>query len=146
MFVSARAHYATLALLELAIRRDDDAPVTAAEITRRHGVPGPFLTQIMRTLRSAGWVQSIRGASGGFRLAVDPAKLTLMDIVRAMDGPGTQVACRDTAHGGGPMLAEIWNDARAAFEATLAEQSLECLTREARRRETVAREAPMYFI
>ena len=60
MVISARVHYACLALTELATRGADSAPVAAAEITLRHGIPGPFLVQILRTLRAAGWVESIR--------------------------------------------------------------------------------------
>lgn len=141
MGVSARAHYAAAAMVELAIRRDEESPVTAAEITKRQGVPGPFLTQIMRTLRSAGWVQSIRGASGGFRLATDPAKVSMLDIIRAIDGPGGEVACRDAKRGGGPVLAEVWRDAQSAFEESLAGQTLESVARDA-----ADRDAPMYFI
>ncbi len=74
MMISARVHYACLAMLELAMRQDDPAPVAIREIADRHGVPGPFLVQILRTLRAAGWVQSVRGSQGGYRLSVDPVQ------------------------------------------------------------------------
>ena len=91
MMISARVHYACLAMLELAMRQDDPAPVAIREIADRHGVPAPFLVQILRTLRTAGWVQSIRGSQGGYRLSVDPSKITLLDIAEA-------VGCRRDAH------------------------------------------------
>ena len=71
------------------------APVAIREIADRHGVPGPFLVQILRTLRTAGWVQSVRGSQGGYRLSVDPAKITLLDIAEA-------VGCQEAgmSHGG----------------------------------------------
>jgi len=84
MSISARVHYASIALIELAMRGDDATPVTIREISDRHGIPGPFLVQILRTLRTLGWAQSLRGSQGGYRLAVDPSQITLLDIAEAM--------------------------------------------------------------
>ncbi|MDM4017657.1 RrF2 family transcriptional regulator [Roseiconus lacunae] len=84
MLVSARVHYASIALSELARRKTQSAPVAVREITAKHDIPGPFLVQILQTLRSAGWVQSIRGSQGGYRLLADPSELTLLDIAEAI--------------------------------------------------------------
>ena len=110
--VSARVHYATQALIELAIRRDDPDPVTLREITDRHGVPGPFLTQIMRTLRAVGWVRSIRGAGGGYRLSIDPAGVTVADIVAAVGCETSTEATGD--HASDRILADLWTAGDAA--------------------------------
>ena len=90
MVISARVHYACLALTELATRGPDADPVAAAELARRYGIPGPFLVQILRTLRAAGWIESIRGSQGGYRITVDPSSLTLLDVAEA-------VGCQDAA-------------------------------------------------
>lgn len=124
MVISARVHYACLAMLELAIRRDDTSPVAIREITDRHGVPGPFLVQILRTLRTAGWVQSIRGSQGGYRLAVDPTKITLLDIAEA-------VGCQDTGYRGDgttspadELLQQHWERAAKASRVILEQVRL----------------------
>jgi Rrf2 family protein len=124
MVISARVHYAALAMLELAIRGDDSAPVTIRDITDRHGVPGPFLVQIFRTLRTAGWVQSIRGSQGGYRLEIDPTKITLLDIAEA-------VGCQDSgyrndikASPGDEMLSECWEEAAEASRQILGQVRL----------------------
>ncbi|MFK8114155.1 MAG: Rrf2 family transcriptional regulator [Rubripirellula sp.] len=120
MVISARVHYAALAMLELAIRRDDASPVAIREITDRHGVPGPFLVQILRTLRAAGWVQSTRGSQGGYRISVDPTKLTLLDIAEA-------VGCQESGHRsdgnaspGDELLSEYWDEAAEASRKILS--------------------------
>ena len=124
MSISARVHYACLAMLELAVRRNDKSPVAVREITDRHGVPGPFLVQILRTLRAAGWVQSIRGSQGGYRLSIDPDKITLLDIAEAVgcQESGCQTGTKQTA--ADQMLQVVWDDAAEASRRVLSSAKL----------------------
>ena len=124
MTISARVHYATLALIELALRQPEKTPVAVREITRRHGIPGPFLVQILRTLRSAGWVQSIRGSQGGYLLAVDPADLTLLEIAEAVGCPESNCQTDATDTPANRMLQDVWDAASEASRAVLAKTSL----------------------
>ena len=96
--VNASVHYASVAMIELAARHADNDPVTIREIARRHRIPAPFLTQILRTLRSAGLVRSIRGAGGGYRLATHPDDITLWDIVSVIAPSPTDAT--GLGHGG----------------------------------------------
>jgi len=124
MVISARVHYACVAMLELAIQHDDGAPVAIREITDRHGIPGPFLVQILRSLRALGWVQSIRGSQGGYRLSVDPTTITLLDIAEAI---GSQEAGCRTEGKGTPIatiLQEQWDDAADASRSILGQATL----------------------
>lgn len=132
MVISARVHYACLAMLELAVRMDDDAPVAVREITDRHGVPGPFLVQILRTLRSVGWVQSIRGSQGGYRLAIDPSQITLLDIAEAVgcQESGCQTGTKSTQ--AGKLLQKSWEDAAEASRAVLTSVTLSDLVERSR--------------
>ena len=119
-------------MLELAIRRDKSAPVTVREITDRHGIPGPFLVQILRTLRAAGWVQSIRGSQGGYRLSVDPSGLTLLDIAETVGGQ--DAGCQTEAKGtpADEMLQVFWDDASAASRRVLRQATLSDLVERCR--------------
>ena len=63
MVISARVHYACVAMLELAIQSDEGSPVAIREIADRHGIPGPFLVQILRSLRALGWVQAFEAVA-----------------------------------------------------------------------------------
>ena len=125
MSVSARVHYAAQALVELAIRRDDPSPVSLGEITDRHGVPGPFLTQIMRTLRTRGLVTSIRGAQGGYRLNVDPASITLWDVNELVSGCEATGDCTGESSHSGRRLREVWREAASASEAVMRATTLQ---------------------
>ena len=124
MTISARVHYAALAMAELAARQEDVAPVSIREITDRHGVPGPFLVQILRTLRSAGLVESIRGSHGGYRLLADASTLTLLDIAEAMGCQEGSCRTEATTTPAGEMLQEIWQEAAEASRGVLASKRL----------------------
>ncbi len=141
MLISARVHYASLALIELAIRNDDASPVTVRDITDRHGVPGPFLVQILRTLRSAGWVQSIRGSQGGYRLSVEPATISMLDIAELVGCSETASRADCGASASDEMLQEIWNEAAEASRNVLAGVSLEDMVTRARQND-----AAMFYI
>jgi len=78
---SAKAEYACIAMLELAVRRDDPNPVRLKAIADMHGIPKRFLVQILLQLKAAGLVESTRGALGGYHLSREPEKISLADII-----------------------------------------------------------------
>ena len=69
MSFSAKTEYACLAMLELALRDGSGEPVRLRDVAAAHRIPSPFLVQILLQLKSAGLVESTRGAAGGYRLA-----------------------------------------------------------------------------
>ncbi|MDX3572019.1 Rrf2 family transcriptional regulator [Streptomyces sp. ID05-47C] len=87
MRISARADYAVRAVLELAVRQGGGDPVKAETISAAQGIPHKFLEGILGDLRRGGIVESRRGGGGGYRLARDPARITVADVIRAVDGP-----------------------------------------------------------
>ncbi|HAU36127.1 MAG TPA: Rrf2 family transcriptional regulator [Phycisphaerales bacterium] len=85
MKLSRKSEYACLALIDLA-ENYSQGLVKVADICRRQEIPKKFLEQILLLLKHAGYVQSTRGAEGGYRLAKPPEKISLADILRLMDG------------------------------------------------------------
>jgi Rrf2 family cysteine metabolism transcriptional repressor len=85
MKITARAEYASLAVLDLALHYNS-GQVQAKEIADRQQIPLKFLEQILIQLRNAGLVRSIRGASGGYLLARSPDEISLKDVVEAVEG------------------------------------------------------------
>lgn len=85
MKVTARAEYASLAILELALRKNA-RQIQAKEIAERRSIPLKFLEQILIQLRNAGLVKSVRGAAGGYFLAKRADQITLRDVVEAVEG------------------------------------------------------------
>jgi Rrf2 family protein len=86
MKLSARTEYACLAMLQLASDYDSREPVQIRRIADEHGIPAPFLVQILLQLKSASLVTSTRGAAGGYRLARNPRNISLAEVVQVMEG------------------------------------------------------------
>jgi Rrf2 family protein len=85
MRISAKADYAVRAALTLAAA--DDPPVKGERIADAQHIPLKFLENILIDLRQAGLVASQRGPDGGYRLDGSPDKITVADVIRAVDGP-----------------------------------------------------------
>ncbi len=85
MKLSTRSEYACLALIDLAQHRDEGF-VSTPLIAERQGVPRQYLEQILLILKRAGYVRSRRGTGGGYRLARDPASISMAEVIRLLDG------------------------------------------------------------
>jgi Rrf2 family protein len=83
--VSAKAEYACVAMVELAIKHPLNQPVQIKNIAQIHGISPRFLVQILLQLKAAGLVDSSRGAAGGYQLARPPEEITLANIVHVID-------------------------------------------------------------
>ncbi|MEU9129711.1 Rrf2 family transcriptional regulator [Kitasatospora sp. NPDC048540] len=84
MHISAKADYAVRALVELAC--DTARPLTCEAIASSQGIPFRFLKSVVGDLRRAGLVRSQRGCEGGYWLGRAAGQITLLDVVRAVDG------------------------------------------------------------
>jgi Rrf2 family protein len=89
--LTAMTGYAATALGYLAERRG--APVRVPDIARERGIPRPFLAKIVRRLSAKGIVRTRRGVGGGVTLAVDPGRISLLDLCRMLDEPALQARC-----------------------------------------------------
>jgi len=90
--ISQKCEYGIRTLLELS-QRFGEGPISVTEIADRQAVPRRFLELIVRELRTAGLVKSFRGAKGGYTLVGDPAKVTMGQIIRLLDGPLSPMDC-----------------------------------------------------
>ena len=130
MRVSAKADYALRALIEIAVRGGGPA-VSAEELGRRQEIPHGFLQAILADLRRAGIVISQRGQSGGWRLARDPATVSVADVIRAVDGPLVSVyGLRPEAvtyNEAAEVLQPVWIAARRSLRDVFEHVSLQQL-------------------
>ena len=92
MRVSKKTDYALRALFTL-VEHHGGAPIPIRELARRNDVPKRFLEQIMLGLKSQGWVDSTAGIRGGYRLARNPTKITMGEVVRYFDGILAPIDC-----------------------------------------------------
>ncbi len=74
------------AMCELAAH-GGDAPMKAELIASAQEIPGSFLANILADLKRAGFIRSVRGQVGGYRMARPAADVTIADIIRAVEGP-----------------------------------------------------------
>lgn len=89
--ISSSASYALQAVLEIANRAPES--VRANELAARLEVPSKYLSKVLNTLGHAGVLTSNRGPHGGFRLAVEPDRLRLIDVIAPFDDVGGAPRC-----------------------------------------------------
>jgi Rrf2 family protein len=120
---SAKAEYACVALVELAARHEDAHPVRLKDLAETHGIPGRFLVQILLQLKAAGLIRTVRGAAGGYRLARPPAKISLANVIDAVE---RSAAYRTDATESTAVAAvrAAWNEAAAAERTVLERTTL----------------------
>ncbi|MGD8835371.1 MAG: Rrf2 family transcriptional regulator [Desulfobacteraceae bacterium] len=92
MKLSTRSRYGTRIVLELA-RRFGGKPTQVSEIARIQQIPVKYLEQLIRTLKQADLINSVRGSKGGHQLNVQPGKITVGQIVRLFEGQTDLVVC-----------------------------------------------------
>ena len=130
MRVSAKADYAVRACAELAASPHGD-PVAADALAAGQGLPVSFVERILGDLRRAGIVASVRGRSGGYRLARGADQVTLAEVIRAVDGP--LVTVRDERppslayEGSAAALLDVWVALRVSVRDVLDQVTLASL-------------------
>ena len=94
MKISTKGRYALRLMLDLAMHNDGN-PVRIKDIAERQEVSDKYLEQIISNLNKAGYVKSIRGPQGGYKLSKDPSYYTVGMILRLTEGSLAPVACLD---------------------------------------------------
>jgi Rrf2 family protein len=125
--ISAKAEYAVRALLVLAVD-PENKPIPGEAIARSQGMPVKFVENTLVELRRTGLVASQRGASGGFKLGRPASRITIADVVRAVDGPLAEVRGDrpENAIYEGPAehLQTVWVATRASLRSVLEHVTL----------------------
>ncbi|MBZ6133551.1 Rrf2 family transcriptional regulator [Streptomyces olivaceus] len=121
MHISAKADYATRALLELA--RTPARPLTCEAIADAQQIPFRFLKSVVGELRRAGLVRSQRGCEGGYWLGRPADEITLLDVSRVVDGElltlrGEALAALDYPGAAG-RLPDVWRRIESDAAAVL---------------------------
>ena len=94
MRISTKGRYAVRVMLDLAANNTGEY-IKVKEIAGRQEISEKHLEQIISILNKAGYVKSVRGAQGGYRIARDPASYTVGMILRLTEGSLNPVSCLD---------------------------------------------------
>ncbi len=84
--ISVKAQYALRALFDLTLHQSGTQPVKIAAIAQRQNIPQKFLELILASLRQGGFVESRRGAEGGYLLARPADQITVGQVLRYVEG------------------------------------------------------------
>lgn len=125
MQITRQADYAIRAVLYVA-RLSDNERAATSQIAKEQKIPPSFLAKIISQLSIAGLLQTSRGARGGVTLAKNPADISLLDVVEAIDGP---IALNECVHDDGacnfsgdcpmrPIWCEVQNDLVKKLKST----------------------------
>ena len=114
---------------------DENRVLSASELVEKSAISAPSVAQLLKRLTRARLLVSQRGAGGGYRLARQAEKITLAEVIRALEGPIALTACTDGASDGCTVASFCqmhgwWNRVNGAVEETLEAITLADIRRE----------------
>lgn len=133
MRVSSKAHYGLRMMTEFA-RGYGRGPLSIAEVARTEHLPVAYLEQLAAQLRRGGLVESTRGVHGGYTLASRPSDITVLDVVRVVEGEVAPVECVAHDYVSGTCIREgecasrgLWQRLKQSIDSVLEQTTLASL-------------------
>lgn len=128
--LSCKSEYAILALLELAAHYNEGEPLQIRSIAAQQNIPDRYLEQLLATLRRGGVIRSQRGAKGGYLLAREPWKITLLEIINCLEGADVDHSENNSSSKTleSAVVFEVWQEAREIANSVLQKYTLQDLT------------------
>ncbi len=115
MNISVKSEYALQAIFDLASSASPE-PVKIAEIARRQHIPQKFLELILASLKQGGFVESRRGAEGGYMLARRPEAISVGEVLHFIEGHREEKRHRKEPDS---PFSELWCRADQAIDGIL---------------------------
>jgi len=92
--LTKKADYSLIALKHFAARQQETGEaVSAKEVADSCGIPLPLLSKLLQKLGKSGFLVSAYGTNGGYRLARDPRRISVLEVIKAIDGPIVLANC-----------------------------------------------------
>ena len=131
MKISTKGRYALRLMLDLALNNTGEY-ITIKSIAGRQEISEKYLEQIISILNKAGYVKSIRGAQGGYKLAKEPSEYTVGMIIRLTEGSIAPVDCLnddtdECSRGVGCVTREVWIELYDAIRSVVDRITLQDL-------------------
>jgi Rrf2 family iron-sulfur cluster assembly transcriptional regulator len=139
MRLSTKSRFAVTAMIDVALR-EDRGPVSLSAISERHQISLSYLEQLFSKLRQHHLVESTRGPGGGYSLARNAEKITMADIVSAVDFSSDSEESNTEANNW--MSSELWASLNEKMLAHLQSISLRQLVSEQRAKGITVEPAP----
>ena len=130
MRISTKGRYALAVMLDLSIY-DTGENIPIKTIAKRLNLSGKYLEQGVGVLTKAGFVKSVRGSSGGYRLAKQPKEYTVGAILRLTEGSLAPVACVEdgepASEADSGVIMTVWQELNDAINSVVDRITLEDL-------------------
>ena len=133
MNISVKGEYALQAVFDLA-SQPPGHPVKIADIARRQKIPQKFLELILASLKQGGFVETRRGAEGGYLLAKGPESIRVGDVIRFIEGPRDE-RTRARRNAESP-FADMWQRVNRTVSEVLDQTSFADLERQWKEKRT----------
>jgi len=128
--MSKMADYATVVMTHLS--REPCRFHSAAEVASRLGLPAPTVSRVLKILSGQGLVDTLRGAKGGFRLRRPPSRISVAQVIVAIDGPIGMTECSTTpglcSQEGDCTIRANWQRINRVIRQALEDVTLEQMT------------------
>ncbi len=124
MYISTKGRYALRLMLDLAENKDSEQNIPLKKVAERQDISLKYLEQIITSLCKAGFVKSIRGAQGGYRLAGEPEDYTVAMILSLTEGSLAPISCLEDEKNQCPRAEYcptlfVWEKLYASMKETL---------------------------
>ncbi len=127
MKFSTQEEYGLRCLIQIA-RHHDEGGMSIPEVSAAEGLSVAYVAKLLRILRLGGFIQSIRGYDGGYRLARPASEILIRDVLATLGGrffeeefckrhPGTEV--QSCAHSPSCVVRGIWENIQLAVDRVL---------------------------
>lgn len=118
MMISTKGRYALRIMVDLANHRS--SLVSVSSIASRQCISDKYIEQIMTVLKRAGYIEAVRGALGGYKLARSPQEYLVGDVLRLMEGTLSPVDCLSDVKDGCEQknncpTIHMWKELKAAI-------------------------------
>lgn len=133
MLISSKGQYALRLMVDISI--NNGSTVTVKAVARRCGLSDKYLEQVTSTLLRAGYLKSVRGPKGGYRLNMPANEITVGMVLRAIEGKITPIDNRVDEEGDTNLVMNdvidgVWDELEMAINNTLDNKTIADLTQE----------------
>lgn len=142
MRLTTKGRYAVTAMLDIALHQAR-GPVSVTEVADRQDISSAYLEQLVRKLKRAGLLESMRGPGGGYALALPLAEITISDIITAVGEGVDATRCQgaaDCQDGATCLTHDLWTALSARIGDFLSGITLESLVAQQGVRHIAARQ------
>jgi Rrf2 family transcriptional regulator, cysteine metabolism repressor len=122
--LSVKVDYACRVLAQLARQHGSEELAHIEDLAKSEAVPANYLVQILSELRNGGLIVSRRGKQGGYALARAPEEITLLDIVKVIEGDLLELTTAGEGQSG-KRVNQIWKEIRSELESRARSYTLD---------------------